>query len=87
MTMAVDALDPGPDGDYPYFPRDADGRPVWSDTDAEMQVGGTRMPRGNQQMRDPADHCRLTLVDLTPRLSDGTPIDPPVLPPNGPHAA
>lgn len=37
--MAVDALDPGPDGDYPYFPRDADGRPIWSTTSPQRGNG------------------------------------------------
>lgn len=30
---------------------------------------------------------RLTDIDLTPRHPDGTPIEPPVIPPNGHHAA
>lgn len=85
--MAVDALDPGPNGDYPYFPRDVKGRPVWSDSPSGNPEGGTVMPRGIQQMRDPADPRRLTLVDLTPRLPDGTPVNPPVIPPGTPPAA
>ncbi|GHA75661.1 hypothetical protein GCM10010305_17970 [Streptomyces termitum] len=79
--MAVDALDPGPNGDYPHFPRDAEGRPAWADTATDAE---TVMPRGVQRMRHAG---RLTVIDLTPRHPDGTPIDPPVIPPNGPHAA
>ncbi len=85
--MAVDALDPGPDGDYPFFPRDAQGLPVWSDTPTENAEGGTMMPRGIQQMRHPTDPRRLTVVDITPRIPNGTPIDPPAIPPEDPHAA
>lgn len=85
--MAVDALDPGPDGNYSYFPRDAEGNPVWSDGPRGSQEGGTLMPRGIQLMRDPANPGRLVVVDVTPRLADGTVIDPPVIPPNGPDAA
>lgn len=87
--MAVDALDPGPKGDYPYFPRDAMGRPVWSDAPTGLPVlnSGAPMPRGIQRMRDPADPRRFVTVDITPRLPDGTPVDPPVIPPDTPHAA
>lgn len=80
--MAVDALDPGPDGDYPYFPRDAQGRPLWSDMSPEPE-GGTVMPRGVQPMRDPANPGRVVCVDVTPRLPDGLPSDPPTTPPKG----
>jgi len=80
--MAIDALDPGPDGDYPYFPRDAQGRPLWSDTDPAPE-GGTVMPRGVQTMRDPANPGRIVIVDVTPRLPDGSPIEPPTIPPMG----
>lgn len=84
--MTTDALDPGPDGDYPYFPRDAQGRPVWSESAADPE-GGTHMPRGNQRMRAPGTAGRLVLVDLTPRLPDGTEITPPIVPPDGHDAA
>lgn len=76
--MAVDAFDPGPDGSYPYFPRNAAGEPVWSETaDSDKRpVDGVAapMPRG---LRREAGH----LVDLTPRKPDGAPIDPPTIPP------
>lgn len=87
--MAVDALDPGPNGDYPYFPRDAEGRPVWADSPPGSPVvnGGAPMPRGIQRMRDPGDPRRLVLVDVTPRPTDGTPVAPPVIPPDTPSAA
>lgn len=84
--MAVDALDPGPDGTYPHFPRDAQGRPVWSDSPTGLPVlnGGAPMPRGVQPMRDPHDPGRLLAIDVTPRKPDGQPIDPPVIPPRAP---
>lgn len=86
--MAVDALDPGPNGDYPYFPRDAKGRPAWADspTGSPAVNEGAPMPRGVQQMRAPSTG-RLVAVDLTPRLPDGTAIDPPDISPDPPTAA
>lgn len=85
--MATDALDPGPNGDYPYFPRDTEGRPMWSDSPRGNPEGGTVIPRGIQYMRDPGDPRRLTALDLIPRLPDGAVIDPPDIPPDIPHAA
>ena len=70
--MAVDALDPGPNGDYPYFPR-VDGAPLWSDTAATDGIpvsGVTPMPRGLRSQSG-------TTIDLTPSNTDGTPISPP----------
>ncbi len=72
--MAVDALDPGPNGDYPYFPRDAAGNPLWSDSDGTDGVrvnGVTPMPSGLRWQ----DSVR---IDVTPRNPDGTRIVPPV---------
>ncbi len=84
--MAHDALDPGPAGTYPYFPRRADGTPYWSDkeeTDGKaIEVNGVRiapMPRGTRTIRRGRWGDRI-LVDVTPTTPDGTPIDPPVLP-------
>lgn len=68
--MPNDALDPGPDGSYPHWPRLADGTP-----DPE------RMPTGERWHRTPDG--RLVRVDLTPRHPDGTPINPPTIPPTG----
>lgn len=64
--MANDALDPGPNGDYPFWPRLADGSP-----DPE------RMPRGLvwQQGLD-GDWL---LIDLTQRDEAGAEIIPPKL--------
>ena len=76
--MAVDAYDPGPNETYPYFPRNAAGEPLWSDTQETDKIavdGVTPMPRGWRQ-----DSGYLT--DLTPRKPDGTPIVPPVIPPS-----
>jgi hypothetical protein len=66
-----DALDPGPDGDYPDWPRRSDGTP-----DAE------RMPTGKHRQRDPRTGRRV-LVDVTPRKPDGAPIVPPNRPTGG----
>ncbi len=64
--MANDALDPGPNGDYPYWPRLPDGSP-----DPE------RMPSGKAWQRDTAG--RWHPIDLTQRHPDGTPIVPPTI--------
>lgn len=72
--MAVDALDPGPEGDYPYFPRRADGTPSWSDTAATDGIGVNGvapMPRGLRAQSG-------TTIDVTPTNTDGTPIAPPI---------
>ena len=63
------------------------GGRVDSHTRSGNPEGGTVMPRGVQQMRDPANAGQLVLVDLTPRLPDGTPVAPPVIPPEPPHTA
>jgi len=61
MTGPLDALDPGPDGEYPNWPRD--------------ESGGTRMSTGLHVQRDL--HGRIWTVDLTPTDADGTAIEPP----------
>lgn len=66
--MTNDALWPGPNNDYPNWPRRADGSP-----DPE------RMPSGLHWQRGP-DGDRV-LVDVTSRHPDGSPIVPPILPP------
>jgi hypothetical protein len=83
--MAQDALDPGADGSYPAFPRDATGVPLWSDTPETDGTGivvngvlRVRMPRGTRYTL--RDGQRLP-VDMTPRHEDGTPILPPVVAP------
>ena len=82
--MARDAFEPGPDNTYPAFPRDAEGRPLWSDrpeTDGVAVAGVTPMPRGIRYERN-ARGQRVAL-DVTPRRADGTPITPPTLGPQG----
>ncbi len=59
--MTIDALDPGPIGDYPFIPRNPDGT---LDTD--------RMPVGLR--RNKTADGRVILVDVTPTLPDGRPI-------------
>lgn len=74
--MAVDAFDPGPNNDYPYFPRDAAGNPLWSDsagTDGVQVNGVTPMPRGIRSQNG-------VLIDVTPRGPGGVAINPPVRP-------
>lgn len=55
--MTVDYLDPGPDGDYPYLPRNPDGTldTVLMPTGLHLQPG----PRG------------LVLIDVEPTGPDG----------------
>ncbi len=66
---AQDALDPGPLGDYPNLPRNADGT---LDT-ARMPVG-TRHQRGTDGV--------VHLIDVEPTLPDGRrPSDVAPLPP------
>lgn len=76
--MAHDALDPGPDGTYPYFPRLPDGSPAWSDRCPPGYHGG-RMPRGTHRQRTPSGE--VVMIDMTPYDSAGNPIDPPTLQP------
>ena len=57
--MATDALDPGPAGDYPYWPRNPDG-----------STDRTRRPKGKQKHRTPDG--RLVDVDPAPGNPDGT---------------
>jgi len=66
--MAVDAFDPGPDGNYPWWPRLPDGTP-----------DPARMPTGLHRHRTPTGET--VLVDMTPRDPDGVPIVPPTIPP------
>ncbi|GHJ27129.1 hypothetical protein TPA0910_15620 [Streptomyces hygroscopicus subsp. sporocinereus] len=74
--MALDALGPGPDGSYPWFPRLPDGSPAWSDRCPADYHGG-RVPRG---MTTVMRNGRCYLIDQTPRDANGAPIDPPVRP-------
>ncbi len=57
--MAVDALDPGPNGDYPHLPRNADG-----------SLDTVRMPVGTSRQLMP-DGRTVVLVDLEPTGPDG----------------
>jgi len=71
--MANDALDPGPDGSYPHWPRKPDGS--WDEDRMPTGVHPQRKPSGGQ-----------TKVDLTPRHgpesdTPGAPIVPPGLTP------
>lgn len=67
--MTIDALDPGPNGDYPFIPRNSDGT---LDTD--------RMPIGLRRNR--TRDGRVILVDVTPTLPDGRRVTDVVPPPN-----
>jgi len=71
--MAEDALDPGPDGTFPHWPRKPDGTP-----DPERMPTGTHPQR--VRGRGP-NSGRVVIVDVTPRHPDGTPIEPPTIPP------
>ena len=56
--MTLDALDPGPNGDYPYLPRLADGT-----------LDPKRMPTTAHLNRSPDG--RVTLIDPTHTTPDG----------------
>lgn len=57
--MAVDALDPGPRGDYPHLPRNPDG-----------SLDTVRMPTGTRRQLLP-DGRTVVLVDVEPTGPDG----------------
>jgi hypothetical protein len=59
--VTLDALDPGPDGDFPYLPRTPDG---YLDT--------TLMPIGKRWQPGPGGQRVLVDVEPTVRLLDGT---------------
>jgi hypothetical protein len=70
--MANDALDPGPEATYLYWPRNPDGTP-----DEERRPTGVEVhPR---RRWDPFRE-RTVHIDLQPYDEDGVPIVPPVLP-------
>ncbi len=72
--MAHDALAPG-DGTYPHFPRYEDGSPNFRavvGVDAWFENGVWLTTQRA------ADGSRV-VIDVTPRLPDGTPINPPTL--------
>ncbi len=79
--MAVDAYDPGPRGDFPYWPRDAAGKPINTQADAEAADSGTYMPHGKELSAERDRDGHRKVHDLTPRAPDGAPIEPPVIPP------
>lgn len=56
--MAVDALDPGPDGTYPNLPRNPDGT-----------LDTARMPIGIRRQVTPDG--RVVTIDVEPTLPDG----------------
>ncbi len=77
--MPVDILDPGPNNDYPHWPRDAAGQPITTQEHARAAGSGTYVPTGTHL--EPDADGQLRPVDLTPRKPDGTPIEPAVIPP------
>lgn len=68
--MANDALDPGPDGTYPYWPRNPDGSP-----DMERMAGLRREAR--------AGLIDVTPRFGPEHPQAGQPIVPPTIPPGG----
>ncbi len=72
--MARDALDPGPNGDFPYWPRKPDGT-----------EDPARMRRGSHRQKTTTGE--VVVVDVTPRYPvdhprAGEPIVPPTIPPD-----
>jgi hypothetical protein len=68
--MAHDALDAGPDGTFPWFPRLPDGTPAWSDL-CPPDYQGARMPRG---MTTIVRDGQRFIVDQSPRDAEGKPL-------------
>jgi hypothetical protein len=61
LTVATDALDPGPNGDYPYMPRNPDGT-----------LDTKRMPIHTVQHATARDALgNPVLMNLEPTLPDG----------------
>jgi hypothetical protein len=59
--MTTDALDPGPDGDYPHLPRTADG-----------YLDASRWPMGTRVVPSRTDaDGKPVVVDVETRLPDG----------------
>lgn len=75
--MAHDALDPGPDGDYPFFPRLPDGSPAWSDR-CPADYRGSRVPRC---MTTIVRDGQRFIIDQSPRDANGDRINPSLRPP------
>ena len=85
--MAVDTLSPGPNGDYPWFPRLPTGEPYWSDRaqdDGKPALGYNGgvglvvvapMPWGIRHVWRNGERVK---VDMTPRDANLDPINPPV---------
>lgn len=60
--MTVDALDPGPAGDFPHWPRNADG-----------STDRSRMPAGRRVSKTHRDALGNPVIyDVTPGRPDGT---------------
>lgn len=59
--MATDALDPGPDGDFPHLPRNSDGT-----------LDTTRMPLKPYYVRVDRE---LVLIDPRATIADGRRVD------------
>jgi hypothetical protein len=79
--MPNDALDPGPLGNYPHWPRRPDGRPAGIGlpaTTPEEVAAEQRMPTGTHRQKLP-DTNRRVEIDVTPRDQTGEPIVPPDL--------
>jgi hypothetical protein len=83
--VTQDAFEPGPNNDYPAFPRLLDGSPAWSDnpeTDGARVAGRgpdglvTLQPRGVRYIRRDGERIA---VDVTPCGPGGEPINPSIL--------
>ena len=61
--MAHDITDPGPNGTYPYLPRNTDGT-----------INTQLVPIGIQQSKQRTVQGRKMELRIMPRLSDGRPI-------------
>ncbi len=75
--MAHDAYAPGSSGNYPWFPRLADGSPDWR---AVVGKEARQTDDGRWVTTQRLDENSV-LIDLTPRDPDGNPLVIPVLVP------
>lgn len=73
--MPGDALDPGPDGFYPWFPRLSGGSPAWADV-VPTGYSGPVVRRGVEWLTSPSG--RRIGFDVTPRDAAGDPIVIPI---------
>jgi hypothetical protein len=72
-------------GNFPYFPRDANGDPLWGGAAVVDGVTVAGMPTGTRRIRRDG---RTFVIDITPYdRATGQPIAPPPIPGWSPRTA